>query len=189
MKTTAEFLKLWIRLLQSAFLMPLTAVVLMCFPPRQCKKKFKFSETQFFFKLSFTLCRNSIKEWMFLSPWCVSGLYLWLHYETLNYTVKREMKTVTEGAFIQEKTILQWRDRYESEFEFQKTEVWAYSLDSWLLKDTKQTCCPLALELQVRLTFPISRKSFPAPNGPRESQCWAIKGIWRDEQQGMLHAA
>lgn len=102
------------------------------------------------------------------------------------------MKTVIEGAFIQEKKILHWRDRYESEFEFQKIEVWAYSLDSSLLRDTKQMCHPVALKLQVRPTLPINRKSFPAPNGPSESQCWApwvMKGIWWDEQQGMLHAA
>lgn len=55
-------------------------------------------------------------------PRCASGLYLRLHYEVLNYTAKREMRTVIEGAFIQEKTILQWRDWYESKFEFQEPE-------------------------------------------------------------------
>lgn len=100
-------------------------------------------------------------------PWCVSGLYLRLHYEVLNYTVKREMRTVTEGAFIQEKIILQWRDWNESKFEFQKPEFWVYSLGSSLLKDTKQTRSLVTLKLQVTSTFLLSRKSFPAPSGAR----------------------
>lgn len=91
-------------------------------------------------------------------PWCVSGLYLRLHYEVLNYTVKREMRTVTEGAFIQEKIILQWRDWNESKFEFQKPEFWVYSLGSSLLKDTKQTRSLVTLKLQVTSTFLLSRK-------------------------------
>lgn len=52
----AKFMKLWIRLLQFTFLMPLTAIVLIWFPPRQSRKKLidsETSETQFFFKLSF----------------------------------------------------------------------------------------------------------------------------------------
>lgn len=67
-KTMVKFLKLWINLLQFTFLMALTATVLIWFLPRQCKKKLKFSETQFFFKLSSPLCQNSMKEWMSLSP-------------------------------------------------------------------------------------------------------------------------
>lgn len=125
-------------------------------------------------------------------PWCVSGLYLRLHYEVLNYTVKREMRTVTEGAFIQEKIILQWRDWNESKFEFQKPESWVYSLGSSLLKDTKQTRSLVTLKLQVTSTFLLSRKSFPAPSGARGRQGWApwaMTRMWWDEQQDVRHAA
>lgn len=125
-------------------------------------------------------------------PWCVSSLYLRLHYEVLNYTVKREMRTVTEGAFIQEKIILQWRDWNESKFEFQKPESWVYSLGSSLLKDKKQTRSLVTLKLQVTSTFLLSRKSFPAPSGARGRQGWApwaMTGMWWDEQQDVRHAA
>lgn len=64
----AATLKLWIRLLQFTFLMLPTEKVLIWFPPRQCKKKSRFSETHFFFRFCFPLYRNSIKEQMFLAP-------------------------------------------------------------------------------------------------------------------------
>lgn len=111
-------------------------------------------------------------------PWCVSGLYLRLHYEVLNYTVKREMRTVIEGAFIQE-IILQWRDWYELKFEFQKPEFWVYSLGSSLLKDTEQMRSLVMLKLQVTTQSSPFSKSFPAPSGARERQGW-VPGLWCD---------
>lgn len=155
--------------------MPLTAIGLIWFSLRQCKKKHKFSETQFFFKLSFPLCQNPERMDVPV-PWCVSGLYLQLHYEVLNYTVKREMRTVIEGASIQEKIILQWRDWYESKFEFQEPELWVSSLGSSLLKDTKQTRSRLnfTIKLQVTPTFLLSSKRCPAPSGGRGRQGWAL---------------
>lgn len=94
-------------------------------------------------------------------PWCVSGLYLWLHYEMLNYTVKREMKTVIEGTFIQEKMI---RQRRQVWIRIWISENWGLSLQLGLITPQGHKADMHPVALQVRPTLPISRKSLPTPN-------------------------